>query len=77
MNVGLSNGQEKKLQSAIENFHPISLKLKPENLVGNHQIMVTQTQLNAINKAKSKRKGIVLKFSQNQIKKQEEVFFQL
>ena len=31
--------------------------------------MLTQTQLNAINKAKSKRKGIVLKFSQNQIKK--------
>ena len=53
----------------MENFHPISLKLKPENLIGEHQIMVTQTQLNAINKAKSKRKGIVLKFSQNQIKK--------
>ena len=77
VNVGLSNGQEKKLQSAMKNFHPISLKIKPKNLVGEHQIMVTQTQLNAINKAKSKRKGIVLKFSQNQIKKQEQVFFQL
>ena len=69
VSVGLSNGQEKKLQSAMENFHPISLKLKPENLVGEHQIMVTQAQLNKINKAKSKGKGIVLKFSQNQIKK--------
>ena len=69
VSVGLSNGQEKKLQSAMENFYPISLKLKPDNLIGEHQIMVTQTQLNKINKAKSKRKGIVLKFSQNEIRK--------
>ena len=53
----------------MKNFHPISLKLKPENLVGEHKLMLTQTQLNKLNKAKSKRKGIVLKFSQNQIKK--------
>ena len=53
----------------MKNFHPISLKLKPKNLVGNHQLMLTQTQLNKLNKAKSKRTGIVLKFSQNQIRK--------
>ena len=47
----------------------MSLRLKPENLVGNNKLMLTQTQLNKINKAKSKRKGIVLKISQNQIKK--------
>ena len=52
----------------MKTFHPISIKLKPENLVGEHQLMVTQTQLNKINKAKSKGKGCVLKFSQNQIK---------
>ena len=69
VSVGLSNGQEKKLRSAMKNFHPISIKLKPENLVGKHKLMLTQTQLNKINKAKSKRKGIVLKISQNRIKK--------
>ena len=46
----------------MKNFHPTSIKLKPENLVGEHQLMVTQTQMNALNKAKSKGKGIVLKF---------------
>ena len=69
VSVGLSNGQEKKLQFAMRNGNAISIKLKPENLVGDHQLMVTQTQMNALNKATSKGKGIVLKFSQNQIRK--------
>ena len=59
----------KKIAICNEKFSPLSLKLKPENLVGEHQLMVTQTQLNAINKAKSEGKGCVLTFSQNQIKK--------
>ena len=58
VSFGLSNGQEKKLKSAMKNFHPISLKLKPKNLVGEHQIMVTQTQLNAINKANQREREL-------------------
>ena len=69
VSVGLSNGQEKKLKSAVNSGLALSLRLKPENLVGKHKLLLTQTQLNKLNKAKSKRKGIVLKISQNQIKK--------
>ena len=58
----------------MDSGQAVSLRLKPENLVGKHKLMLTQTQLNKINKAKSKKKGIVLKISQNQIKKQGEVF---
>ena len=53
----------------MKNRNSVSLKLRPENLVGNHQLMVTQTQMNALNKAKAKGKGIVLKFSQNQVRR--------
>ena len=69
VNVGLSNGHRKKLQSAVDSGQAVSLRLKPENLVEKHKLMLTQTQFNKINKAKSKKKGIVLKISQNQIKK--------
>ena len=69
VHVGLFNGQLKKLKSAMDSGQAVSLCLKPENLVGEHKLMLTQTQLNKINKAKSKGKGIVLKFSENQIKK--------
>ena len=67
VDVGLSNGQLKKLKSAVSSGQAVSLRLKPENLVGEHKLMLTQTQLNKLNKAKLKKKGIVLKISQNQI----------
>ena len=69
VHVGLSDGQERKLKSAMDSRQAVSLHLKPENLVGDTKLMLTQTQINKINKAKSKGKGVVLKFSQNQIRK--------
>ena len=60
VHVGLSNGQQKKLKSAVDSRQAVSIRLKPENLDGKHKLMLTQTQLNKLNKAKSKNKGFVV-----------------
>ena len=41
VSVGLSNGQEKKLKSAVNSGLALSLRLKPENLVGKHKLLLT------------------------------------
>ena len=43
VHVGLSNGQQKELKSAMDSGQAVSLRLKPENLVGNNKLMLTTT----------------------------------
>ena len=59
----------KKLSKAVIFNQAVSLRLKPKNLTGNHKLLLTQTQINKIKKAKSKGTGIELRISKTQIKK--------
>jgi len=70
-NVSLTNGQKDKLLKSYQKKAPITLRLKHNQLSGDDAILLTQRQLNKIEKSKKNRTGCDLKISATQIKKQE------
>lgn len=65
--VKLTNTQAKKLADAIRNKTIVSLKLRFNELNGEHKLPLTQMQINKIEKHKNKGVGIILHLSQKQL----------
>ena len=66
--VNLTKGQAKKIWNAYKKRVCIIIELSKNDLVGNYNLPLTQTQINNIRKAKS---GIRLKLSETQLKHME------
>ena len=67
--INLSQGQLEKLKRAIKNRSSISLRLSNKDLIGNHQLLLTERQINKIKKHISKGVGMELRLSKAQISK--------
>ncbi len=66
-NVTVSESQKDKLQNAIKSKKAVSLRLSKNDLTGSDLLLLTQSQINNILKARSQNKGITLKLSGKQI----------
>ena len=68
--VNISEGQRKKLKSALENgIDKVSIQLDPEGLMRGEDILaVTKRQLNNMAKALQNRKGVRITMSPTQLK---------
>ena len=68
--VNISEGQRKKLKSALENsIDQVSIQLDPEGLMkGKDVLAVTKRQLNQMAKAFQNRKGVRITMSPTQLK---------
>ena len=67
--INLSQGQLEKLKRAIKNRSSISLRLNNKDLTGNHQLLLTERQINKIKKHMCKGVGMELRLSKAQISK--------
>ena len=67
--VNLSEGQRKKLLTAHHNKSGITIRLSKSDLTGNDSLMLTQRQINKINKAKKAGRGVDIHISKTQIRK--------
>ena len=67
--VKLSEGQRKKLAKAYRDNSAITIRLSNDELSGSDQLMLTNTQLARLKKAKSLGKGSDIKISKTQIRK--------
>ena len=67
--INLSKGQLEKLKRAIKNRSPITLRLNIKDLSGNHQLLLTERQINKLKKHISKGVGMELRLSKAQISK--------
>ena len=67
--VNLSQGQLQKLKKAYDNNSEITIRLGKNNLKGSHEMMLTKTQINRINKALKNGTGTEIKISKTQIRK--------
>ena len=65
--VTLTDGQKSKLLSAIENKSPLTLRLKHSHLQGSDELMLTQRQINKIQKSLANGTGSDIKISKTQI----------
>ena len=65
--VKLSEGQKSKLLKAIQNRSAITLRLKHSHLSGPDELMLTQRQIDKINKSLANGTGADLKISETQI----------
>lgn len=70
-NVSLTDGQKDKLVKSYQKKAPMTLRLKHNQLSGNDAIMLTQRQVNKIQKSKQKGTGCDVKISATQVRKQE------
>ncbi len=66
-NVTVSDSQKDKLQNAIKSKKAVSLRLSKNDLTGSDLLLLTQSQINNIQKARSQNKGVTLKLSGKQI----------
>ena len=67
--VNLTDNQKMSLTSAMNNRTPLTLRLKPSNLSGNDELMLTKTQLKIIQKSLANGTGVDIKISKTQIRK--------
>ena len=67
--VNLSQGQRSKLLKAYKDKSEITIRLGNTNLTGNDSLMLTQRQINKINKAKKAGLGVDIHISKTQIRK--------
>ena len=65
--VKLSEGQKSKLLKAIQNRSAITLRIKHSHLSGPDELMLTQRQIDKINKSLANGTGADLKISETQI----------
>ena len=67
LKVNISEGQKQKLQHALQVGGPISIRLTYEDLIGNDELAVTNSQANKIRKAYEGGKGVIIKMSKAQL----------
>ena len=67
-NVNISEGQKQKIQNAVKNKTPVSIRLSKNDLNGDHMLLLTPSQINKIVKAKSLNEGVTLNMSLKQLK---------
>ena len=67
--VNLSEGQRSKFLTAHKNKSEITISLSNSDLTGNDSLMLTQRQINKLNKAKKLGVGSDLNISKTQIRK--------
>lgn len=65
--INLTNPQKKKLSDAVKTKTAITLKIANKDLTGEIPLLLTKTQINAINKAKGRGTGYQLTLSSKQI----------
>ena len=67
--VNLTDNQKSKLDSAIRNKSPLTLRLKHSHLRGSVELMLTQRQIAKIEKSIANRTGSDIRISRTQIRK--------
>ena len=65
--VNISEGQKKKLQTALQVGAPVSIRLAYEDLNGSDVLALTNSQVNKMRKAYEGRKGVTIKMSKTQL----------
>ena len=65
--VNISEGQKKKLQTALQVGGPVSIRLGHEDLHGEDVLALTNSQVNKITKAYQGGKGVTIKMSKSQL----------
>ena len=70
INVKLSEGQKKKLAKAYRDNEEVSIKLAHKNLSGSDTLMVPKNTVNRIAKSKGLGKGVQIKISKANVRKQ-------
>ena len=65
--VNISEGQKKKLQTALQVGGPVSIRLGHEDLHGEDVLALTNSQVNKITKAYEGGKGVTIKMSKSQL----------
>ena len=63
--LSLTGGQIKKIIKAAIEHESVTIRLSRNNLIGNHKLPLTRTQINRINRAQT---GVNLTLSYSQIK---------
>ena len=66
--VNISESQIDKIQKAVQAGSQVSIRLKHEDLSGEHILALTQRQINKINKAYENGTGVDLKMSKTQLR---------
>ena len=70
INVKLSEGQKRKLAKAYRDREEVSIKLAHKNLSGSDTLMVPKNTVNRVVKSKSLGKGVQIKISKANVRKQ-------
>ena len=70
INVSLSDGQKRKLAKAYRDKEEVSIKLAHKNLSGSDTLMVPKNTVNRVSKSKSLGKGVQIKISKANVRKQ-------
>ena len=70
INVKLSEGQKRKLAKAYRDKEEVSIKLAHKNLSGSDTLMVPKNTVNRVAKSKSLGKGVQIKISKANVRKQ-------
>ena len=70
INVKLSEGQKRKLAKAYRDNEEVSIKLAHKNLSGRDTLMVPKNTVNRVAKSKSLGKGVQIKISKANVRKQ-------
>lgn len=68
--ITLSDGQAKKIVRSYKKGEGCTIRISKANLIGKHNLPLTQSQ---INKIKNAKKGVQLKLSETQLKHMEKV----
>ena len=70
ISVNLSDGQRRKLAKAYRDKEEVSIKLAHKNLSGSDTLMVPKNTVNRVAKSKSLGKGVQIKISKANVRKQ-------
>ena len=70
INVKLSEGQKRKLAKAYRDNEEVSIKLAHKNLSGSDTLLVPKNTVNRVAKSKGSGKGVQIKISKANVKKQ-------
>ena len=66
--IALTDSQKKKLQKAHLTKTPVGLKVKPDQIGRGDELFLTETQIKRLKKRSAAGKGMVIKFSQTQLR---------
>ena len=67
-NVNLTDNQVQKLQAINANCAAISIKIGADDLDGDHTIFLTKAQINKLENARERGKGLTIRMSSRQLK---------